>query len=210
LAPQPDDRLDYQGILEDALRDVVRRVLARVAEHGLPGDHYFYLSFRTGHPGVLVPSPLRERYPEEMTVVLQHQFWNLEVGPEAFSVELNFSTARHVLRIPFAALTAFTDPAAEFALRFEGLPGPAADAPALAVASETGGSGQGASPAATGRPAAAKVAAGARGKAPRRAVPAAVREQAPAEPADAKKEPPAGGKGVKSGEVIRFDPSRRR
>jgi hypothetical protein len=207
LAPQLDDRLDYQGILEDALRDVVRRVLARVAEHGLPGDHYFYLSFRTGHPGVLVPSPLRERYPEEMTVILQHQFWNLQVEPEAFSVELNFSTARHVLHIPFAALTAFTDPAAEFALRFEASPAPAADAPAMVVASEAGGSGRGASPAAAGRPAAATVAAEARGKTPRRAGLAGVREQAPAEPVDPKQEPPAGGK---SGDVIRFDPSRRR
>jgi hypothetical protein len=253
LAEQPEDRLDYQGILKEALRDAVRRVLARVAEHGLPGEHYFYIAFRTDHPGVEAPSFLRERYPDEMTVVLQHQFWDLEVTPEAFSVRLNFSASRYVLRIPFAALTAFIDPSADFALRFEGSPaGGASTAPADAGA-KGGGRAPGASSVsgasgAVSEKAAGKGAARSSGKTPRRATlvadtgpggqrggtrgvrsagsggrtlaaktpaspvataaPVDIGEKSPAPPAaKPEKEPPGGGK---SGDVIRFDPSRRR
>jgi hypothetical protein len=110
--------IDYQTFVHDALRDAVRRLLAQVAEQGLPGDHYFYIGFQTGHPGVAMPRVLRDLYPEEMTVILQHQYWNLEVDPDHFSVELSFSASRHRLTIPFAALTTFADPSAEFAWRF--------------------------------------------------------------------------------------------
>lgn len=114
------DKLDYHGIIQDALRDVVRRVLAQVAEHGLPGDHYFYIGFHTDKPGVLIPRSLRDRYPQEMTIVLQHQYWDLETDAESFSVTLSFSTSQQRLTIPFAALTVFADPSADFVLQFEG------------------------------------------------------------------------------------------
>ena len=114
------DKLDYHAIIQEALRDVVRRILAQVAEHGLPGDHYFYIGFRTDKPGVLIPKSLRDRYPQEMTIVLQHQFWDLETDDEGFSVSLSFSTSQQRLTIPFAALTVFADPSADFVLQFDG------------------------------------------------------------------------------------------
>lgn len=116
------ERIDYHAYIQDALREVVRRVLLQVAEHGLPGDHYFYIGFRTGDPGVQVPKSLRDRFPDEMTIVLQHQFWDLFVEPDGFSVTLSFNTSRQRLVVPFTALTAFADPSAEFALRFEQQP----------------------------------------------------------------------------------------
>jgi uncharacterized protein len=116
------ETIDYQRIIQDALRGVVRRVLAQVAEHGLPGEHHFYIGFRTGHPGVEVPRFLRDQYPEEMTIILQHQFWELQVDEEDFSVVLSFGGNRHRLRVPFTALTAFADPEAQFALRFAEAP----------------------------------------------------------------------------------------
>src|ERR1700730_8644545 len=112
------DTIDYQRLVENALRDVVRRVLADVAEEGLPGDHHCYIAFRTGHPGVVMPRSLRDLYPEEMSLILQHRFWNLAVDDDGFAVELTFSGSRQRLEIPFAALTMFADPSAEFALRF--------------------------------------------------------------------------------------------
>ena len=117
------DKIDYHALIQDALREVVRRVLEQVAEHGMPDDNYFYVGFRTNLPGVEIPRSLRDRYPEEMTIVLQHQFWDLEVDDEGFSVVLSFNTSRQRLRIPFQALTAFADPAADLALRFDSQPG---------------------------------------------------------------------------------------
>jgi hypothetical protein len=118
--PEPEmDKIDYHALVQDALRQVVRRVLDQVAEHGLPGDHYFYIGFRTDAPGVQVPRSLRDRYPEEVTVVVQHQFWDLEIDDELFSITLAFNTSRQRLTVPFAALTAFADPSADFILRFE-------------------------------------------------------------------------------------------
>lgn len=111
--------LDYPRMVHDALRDVVRQALAQVAEEGLPGGHQFVLAFKTGESGVRVPPFLRDLHPEEMTVVLQHQFWDLEVDREAFSVTLAFGGARHRITVPFAALTAFADPAVPFGLRFD-------------------------------------------------------------------------------------------
>ena len=110
--------LDYVRLVREALLEVPRRALRLAAREGLPGEHHFYLSFRTGHPGVSVSPSLRARHPEEMTVVLQHQYWDLAVGDDAFSVTLRFGGAPERLHIPFAALTAFADPAAEFGLRF--------------------------------------------------------------------------------------------
>jgi hypothetical protein len=145
------DSIDYPKIVQDALRDAVRRLLELAAEHGLPGEHHFFLAFRTQHPGVQVPPFLRDQYPEEMTIIIQHQYWDLEVAPEDFSVVLSFNAARHRLVVPFAALTAFFDPVAQFALRFEPEPGAAAASepepaettgPAAPAAPEPGRSGE--------------------------------------------------------------------
>jgi hypothetical protein len=111
--------LDYPRLVHDALRDVVRSALGQVAEEGLPGEHHFVLAFKTGDPGVRVPAFLRDLHPEEMTVLLQHQFWDLEVDREAFSVTLTFGGARHRITVPFAALTAFADPSVPIGLQFE-------------------------------------------------------------------------------------------
>lgn len=114
-----EDPLRYDKFVEDALRGVVRKALLQVAENGLPGDHHFYITFRTGDPAVEIPARLYAQYPEEMTIVLQHQFWGLEVEEDAFSVTLSFNSQHERLRIPFAAITAFADPAVKFGLQFE-------------------------------------------------------------------------------------------
>lgn len=113
------ERIDYPRIIQDALRGVVRRVLAQVAEHGLPGEHHFLVAFRTDHPDVRVPQFLRDLYPDEIKIMLQHQFWDLVVDDEAFSVTLSFNGSRHSLFVPFPAVTAFFDPFVELVLRFE-------------------------------------------------------------------------------------------
>ncbi len=113
------DPLDYQVLLQDALRGLVRRSLEIVAEQGLPGDHHFYLAFRTGAPGVVMPPHLRDSYPDEMTIVLKSQFKDLTVDEEAFSVGLFFSGVLYYLTVPFDAMTAFVDPSAEFQLGFQ-------------------------------------------------------------------------------------------
>lgn len=124
------EKIDYSAIIQDALRDSVRRVLEQVSEHGLPGEHLLYIGFRTDFPGVEAPRFLREQYPEEVTIILQHQFWGLEVTPEWFSVLLSFGGSRQRVTVPFAALTAFADPSVDFGLRFDATG--AADEPAAA------------------------------------------------------------------------------
>ena len=100
--PDSQDPLDYGALLQDALRHLVRRSLGIVAEQGMPGDHHFYLSFRTTHPGVVMPPHLRDSYPEEMTIVLKTQFHDLVVDDDTFSVGLVFSGVRYGLTVPFA------------------------------------------------------------------------------------------------------------
>lgn len=112
--------LRYDQMVEAALRDVVRQVLARAATDGLPGNHHFYITFRTEFPGVKIPERLSARYPKEMTIVLQHQYWELEVGTEEFGVTLSFDDVPEPLRVPFAAITAFADPSVNFGLQFQG------------------------------------------------------------------------------------------
>ena len=106
-------------MVEAALRGVVREVLARAAASGLPGAHHFYITFRTAHPGTQLPDDLRTQYPDEMSVVLEHQFWDLEVEEERFSVTLSFKNRPERLTIPFGALTAFADPSVKFGLQFQ-------------------------------------------------------------------------------------------
>jgi hypothetical protein len=130
------ERIDYPRIIQEALRDVVRRVLAQVAENGLPGEHHFLIAFQTKHPRVRVPQFLRDTYPDEIKIMLQHQFWDLEVDEELFSITLSFNAARQRLTVPFAAVTAFVDPSVELVLRFEppGEPAKPAAVPAGPVA----------------------------------------------------------------------------
>lgn len=115
-----DSVFRYDKMVEDALKGVVRHCLSQVAKRGaLPGQHHFYITYRTRHPGVVLPEHLRARYPEEITIVLQHQFWNLEVGEDGFSVGLSFGGVQETLVVPFAAVTAFADPSCKFGLQFQ-------------------------------------------------------------------------------------------
>ncbi len=111
--------IDYEHRLDEALRGVVRGVMLGVSEDGLPDGHHFYITFRTEWPGVYLSEELRGRYPEEMTVVLQHQFWNLLVGEESFSVTLRFSGVEERIEVPWSSITVFADPSAEFGLQLQ-------------------------------------------------------------------------------------------
>jgi hypothetical protein len=116
----PESLLPYETWTEEALRHVVVRAIEHASEHGLPGGHHFYLTFRTDHPGVVIPPRLRAQYPEEMTIVLQHQFWDLKADAEArlITVSLSFGGVPAALAIPLSAVTGFADPSVEFGLRF--------------------------------------------------------------------------------------------
>jgi len=116
------DLFQYDKMVERALRGVVRDALARVAQEGPRGAHHFYIGFATQMPGVVLPESLRNKYPDEMTIVLQHQFWDLEIGDEAFSVSLSFQKQIERLTIPWAAIRSFADPSVNFALEFAGPP----------------------------------------------------------------------------------------
>ena len=109
----------YDMMVEEALRGVVRKSLRQVAVHGLPGNHHFYITFKTHHPEVEIPPHLTEKYPDEMTIVLQYQFWDLEIREENFEVMLSFNDKRERLFIPFSAVTGFADPSVKFGLQFQ-------------------------------------------------------------------------------------------
>jgi len=111
--------IDYPELVDEALRGVARMVLERVAQEGLPGEHHFVITFYTDHPELELPASLRATFPEEMTIILQNQFWDLVVEYEAFEVSLRFDGDPHHLRVPWRALKSFVDPGAEFGLRFE-------------------------------------------------------------------------------------------
>jgi hypothetical protein len=113
------DLIRYDLLVQDALKGVVRKVLIDAGKDGLPGEHHFYISFRTDFPGVRVSNRLREKYPQEMTIILQHQFWDLAVTEHAFEVGLSFSGIPERLLIPFEALTGFFDPSVQFGLKFD-------------------------------------------------------------------------------------------
>lgn len=113
------DQIRYDLLTQDALRQVIRRVLSDAAREGLPGDHHFYVSFRTGDPGVRLSQRMRASYPEEMTIVLQHQFWDLQVSDQTFEVGLAFAGVPEKLLVPLSAITGFFDPSVEFGVKFE-------------------------------------------------------------------------------------------
>jgi uncharacterized protein len=113
------DQIRYDLLVQDALKGVVRKVLSDAARDGLVGDHHFYIAFRTDHPGARLSDRLREKYPQEMTIVLQHQFWDLGITEHSFEVGLSFSGVPERLLVPFEALTGFFDPSVKFGLKFE-------------------------------------------------------------------------------------------
>jgi hypothetical protein len=179
------DILRYDLMVQDALKGVVRKILSEAGRDGLPGDHHFYITFRTTAPGVRLSQRLREKHPDEMTIVLQHQFWDLNVSDHAFEVGLSFSGVPERLLIPYDAITTFFDPSVQFGLKFETQDAPgeaqaeAAEAPKgpRSVGSETG--------------AAPAVPLALAGKAPQKALPAvklkpgaAEEGEAPAEAAE--------------------------
>ena len=114
-----DDLMRYDLMVEQALRTVVREVIGRIAQDGLPGEHHLYITFRTGEQGVSLPDFLTERYPDEMTIVLQHQFEDLVVDHDGFAVTLNFNQVKERMHIPFASISAFADPTSNFGLQFK-------------------------------------------------------------------------------------------
>ena len=113
------DLIRYDLLVQDALKGVVRKVISDAARDGLPGDHHFYVSFRTDFPGVRLSPRLREKYPEDMTIVLQHQFWDLSITEQHLEVGLSFSGVPERLFIPLDAVTGFFDPSVQFGLKFE-------------------------------------------------------------------------------------------
>lgn len=113
------DSIDYGNLMHDAMRGLIKAVLNGVKANGLPGEHHFFITFDTTHPDVQLAQWLRERYPSEMTVVVQHWYDNLEVRDDGFAITLNFGDAPEPLDIPFDALRTFVDPSVEFGLRFE-------------------------------------------------------------------------------------------
>jgi hypothetical protein len=114
------DYIGYEALAQEALRGVVKAALKRAASPGgLPGQHHFYITFKTRAPGVSAPPELAERYPDEMTIVLQHQYWDLAPGETFFSVTLKFGGQPKRLSVPYAAVTRFYDPSVQFALQFE-------------------------------------------------------------------------------------------
>ena len=134
------DLIRYDLLVQDALKGVVRRVLIDAGKDGLPGEHHFYISFRTDFPGVRISNRLRDKYPQEMTIVMQHQFWDLIITDHTFEVGLSFSGVPERLLIPFDALTGFFDPSVQFGLKFdlqEGDEDEAAPAPVSEITGET-------------------------------------------------------------------------
>ena len=131
------DLFPYDKMVETALRGVVREALRLAAHDGLRGGHHFYIGFRTAAPGVALPPQLLAKFPEEMTIVLQHQFWGLEVGEAEFSVTLSFASRMERLTVPFAAVTTFADPSVKFGLQFQAPAESAGDVPAAALPAAT-------------------------------------------------------------------------
>ncbi|MDZ4762345.1 MAG: ClpXP protease specificity-enhancing factor SspB [Alphaproteobacteria bacterium] len=134
----PKDEIGYQALTQAALKSVLRAALRKAATLGaLPGDHHFYITFRTRMPGVQMADHLKDRFPDEMTIVIQLQYWDFEVHDERFEVGLKFDRVLQHLRIPFAAVTRFFDPSVNFGLQFD----PAEDPGSMETAPESGGKG---------------------------------------------------------------------
>jgi uncharacterized protein len=125
------DLIRYDLLVQDALRSVVRKVLADTARNGLIGEHHFNIAFKTQAPGVVAPAAVKQRFPDEMSIILQHEFWDLVVTQDAFEVSLNFSRKPERLTVPFDSITGFTDPSVPFGFKLEPrVSEPASHAPA--------------------------------------------------------------------------------
>jgi hypothetical protein len=204
------DLIRYDLLVQEALKGVVRKVLGDAIKQGLPGDHHFYISFRTDFPGVRLSNRLREKYPQDMTIILQHQFWDLGVTEHSFEVGLSFSGVPERLLIPFDAVTGFFDPSVQFGLKFE-LGGESADAPSTPAASTRGANSEPviAPPArpivpVTGKSAAPKLAAKPAGESQRPGKPDKAEKAKPEKPAG-KADAPAS-----SAEVVSLDAFRKK
>ncbi|CAJ1391200.1 MAG: hypothetical protein JJ926_09745 [Roseitalea sp.] len=114
-----EDIIRYDILVQNALRGVIRKVLSEVEKTGLPGNHHFFITFVTTAPGVRISNRIREQYPEQMTIVLQHQFWDLEIGETGFGIGLSFSDVPEKLYVPYAAVRGFYDPSVNFELEFD-------------------------------------------------------------------------------------------
>jgi len=114
-----EDLIRYDVLTQEAMRGVVKKVISEAAKAGLPGDHHFFISFITGFPGVRLSSRMRERYPDEMTIVVQHQYWDLKATENSFEIGLSFDEIPENLSIPFAAIKGFFDPSVQFGLQFD-------------------------------------------------------------------------------------------
>lgn len=115
----PEDLIRYDILTQEAMRGVVKKIIGETAKAGLPGEHHFFISFLTGYPGVHLSNRMRERYPEEMTIVLQHQYWDLKANENSFEIGLSFDDIPENLLIPFAAIKGFFDPSVQFGLQFD-------------------------------------------------------------------------------------------
>lgn len=116
-----EDYINYPQMIDNAMRQMVREVMKRVQVEGLPGEHHFFISYNTQFPGVKMSDQLRAKYPKDITIVMQHQFWDFKVEDNQFHVTLSFGGAPEKLTVPFAALTAFADPSIKFGLQFQSL-----------------------------------------------------------------------------------------
>lgn len=132
------DEFDYESMVQKALRNVVRDILKKAVDQDLPGEHHFYIAFSTTHPGVQIPDSLREEYPEDMTIVLQHEYWDLAVDDNGFGVTLCFDDIDERICVPFDALISFVDPSVTFGLQFAPIypEAPEKQAPTLNVPTE--------------------------------------------------------------------------
>jgi hypothetical protein len=128
------DQIGYDALQQEALRGVVRAALKLAASKGLPGDHHFFITFKTGAPGVSGPRELLDQYPDEMMIVLQHQYWDLAPGETFFSVTLRFGGQPKALSVPYSAITQFWDPSVDYRLRFSPPDGVVESTPALPAA----------------------------------------------------------------------------
>jgi hypothetical protein len=185
-----EDLIRYDILAQDALRGVLRKVLSEVAKTGLPGDHHFYITFATKAPGVRISTRLINQYPEDMTIVLQHQFWDLTVSEHALEVGLSFNGVPERLLIPFSAVKAFVDPSVQFALQFE----PTVAAPETSEAETSSEEAEGEEPKVVPGPAAAEP--------PAKAAKAQDKEEDAAEAEEEKAAPP--------GEVVSLDAFRKK
>ncbi len=187
ISAMATDHIRYDILAQQALRGVVRTVLADVAKKGLPGEHHFKITFTTAAPGVRLSERMRTQYPETMTIVMQHQFWDLVVGDDVFEVGLSFGGVPERLAVPFDAITAFYDPAVQFGFQFETI-----EAEASGERSASGKISETPTPPATHLPAEPSMPD---------ALPA---------PAAARSKEPAPGDGTGGGEVVRLDRFRKK